>query len=99
MKEKVFLTYPSNTFNNFNLSYKDNETSILTEYFNEQLHDMFGDIWDYEIDHPLFQDTVGELMAQIIQAYKNSLPQELNLLKLKVIKNRYKEIVKSKEIG
>lgn len=36
MKEKVFLTYPSNTFNNFNLSYKDNETSILTEYFNAE---------------------------------------------------------------
>lgn len=34
MHEKVFLTYPMNSWNRFNLSYKDSETSIVTEYFN-----------------------------------------------------------------
>lgn len=31
--EKVWLSYPINTRNSFNLSYKNTETSILTEYF------------------------------------------------------------------
>ena len=34
MHEKVYLTYPINSWNRFNLSYKDSETSIVTEYFN-----------------------------------------------------------------
>lgn len=34
MHEKVYLTYPMNSWNRFNLSYKDSETSIVTEYFN-----------------------------------------------------------------
>lgn len=34
MHEKVYLTYPMNSRNRFNLSYKDSETSIVTEYFN-----------------------------------------------------------------
>lgn len=33
MHEKVFLTYPKNNLDGFNLSYKDSETSIATEYF------------------------------------------------------------------
>lgn len=34
MHEKVFLTYPMNQMEGFNLSYKDTEKSIVTEYFN-----------------------------------------------------------------
>lgn len=34
MHEKIFLTYPSNTRGLFNLSYKDTEKSLVTEYFN-----------------------------------------------------------------
>lgn len=34
MHEAVYLTYPVNNQNGFNLSYKDSETSIATEYFN-----------------------------------------------------------------
>lgn len=34
MHEKVFLTYPMNSWERFNLSYKDSEKSIVTEYFN-----------------------------------------------------------------
>lgn len=33
-KEIIYLTYPSNIRNGFNLSYKDTEKSIVTEYFN-----------------------------------------------------------------
>ena len=32
-REMVNLTYPMNTWNRFNLSYKDSEKSIVTEYF------------------------------------------------------------------
>lgn len=39
--------------------------------FEEDLHKMFSSIWDCEIDHPMFQDTVGELMEAVIQCYKN----------------------------
>lgn len=34
MHEQVFLTYPMNQWEGFNLSYKDTEKSIVTEYFN-----------------------------------------------------------------
>ena len=30
----VYLCYPTNSYNDFNLSYKDTEKSIVTEYFN-----------------------------------------------------------------
>lgn len=38
--ETVYLTYPKNYINDFNLSYKDNEKSIVTEYFN--IHPMLS---------------------------------------------------------
>ena len=44
--------------------------------FEEQIHSMFDHIWDCEIDHPMFQDTVGELMSAVIQAYNNSRQPE-----------------------
>lgn len=34
MHEKVYLTYPKNQWDRFNLNYKDTEQSIVTEYFN-----------------------------------------------------------------
>lgn len=37
--------------------------------FEKQLHSMFDHIWDCEIDHPMFQDTVGELMEAVLQAF------------------------------
>lgn len=40
--------------------------------FEKMLHDMFDSIWDCEIDHPLFQDTVGELMKAVIEAHKKA---------------------------
>ena len=40
--------------------------------FEESIHSMFDHIWDCEIDHPAFQDTVGDLMTAVIQAFNNS---------------------------
>ena len=38
--------------------------------FENQLHDMFSDIWNYEIDHPKYKTSVGELMDEVIKLYK-----------------------------
>lgn len=38
--------------------------------FEKQIHAMFDHIWDCEIDHPVFQDTVGDLMDAVIQCHK-----------------------------
>ena len=40
--------------------------------FEKMLHEMFDDIWDCEIDNPLFQDTVGDLMKDVIEAHKKA---------------------------
>ena len=40
--------------------------------FEKMLHEMFDHIWDCEIDHPLFQDTVGDLMKAVIEAHKRA---------------------------
>ena len=37
--------------------------------FEDDIHNMFSHLWDYEIDHPIFSDTVGELMTAVIQCY------------------------------
>ena len=37
--------------------------------FEKSLHEMFDSIWDCDINHPIFQDTVGELMGAVLQAY------------------------------
>lgn len=34
MHEQVYLTYPTNSYDGFHLSYKDTEKSIVSEYFN-----------------------------------------------------------------
>lgn len=43
--------------------------------FEESIHKMFDHIWDCEIDHPMFQDTVGELMTAVLQAYNKARPK------------------------
>lgn len=48
--------------------------------FEEKIHEMFDSIWDCEIDHPLFQDTVGELMEAVIQAYHITQDQGTDLV-------------------
>ena len=44
--------------------------------FEKQIHAMFDHIWDTEIEHPVFQDTVGDLMQAVIQVYYNSAEPE-----------------------
>lgn len=44
--------------------------------FANQIHAMFDHIWDCEIEHPVFQDTVGDLMQAVIQAYHNAAQPE-----------------------
>lgn len=39
--------------------------------FEKQIHSMFDHIWDCDIDHPVFEDTVGDLMEAVIQCYQN----------------------------
>ena len=36
---------------------------------------MFDHIWDTEIDHPMFDDTVGELMAAVLEAFDKAQPE------------------------
>ncbi len=39
--------------------------------FEKQIHSMFDHIWDCDINHPVFEDTVGDLMEAVIQCYQN----------------------------
>ena len=47
--------------------------------FEKMIHEMFDHIWDCEIDHPIFQETVGDLMKDVIEAHKKAqLDKEKN---------------------
>ena len=47
--------------------------------FEKMIHEMFDHIWDCEIDHPIFQETVGDLMRAVIEAHKKAqLDKEKN---------------------
>ena len=46
-------------------------TDINKEVFEEKIRGMFDSIWDCEIDHPMYQDTVGELMGEVIALWDN----------------------------
>ncbi len=54
---------------------KEQEVMSLDEFKNE-LSKMFSSIWDCEIDHPVFQDTVGELMSAVMQLYARAVKLE-----------------------
>lgn len=47
----------------------------MTE-FEKGLHDMFSTMWDCEIDHPAWQDTVGDLMQAVIQLHESIKPPD-----------------------
>ena len=51
---------------------KEQEAMSPDEFKNELLK-MFSSIWDCEIDHSIFQDTVGELMSAVMQLYKQAV--------------------------
>lgn len=40
--------------------------------FEQGLYNMFDSIWDCEIEHPIFDDTVGDLMRAVMQLYNNT---------------------------
>ena len=46
----------------------------MTE-FEQMLRAKFSSIWDCDINHPMFCDTVGELMDTVIQAYEKCIPK------------------------
>ena len=55
---------------------KEQEQIKSPDEFKSLLLGMFDSIWDVEIDHPVFQDTVGELMEGVLQAYKQAVKWE-----------------------
>ena len=50
--------------------------------FEKMLHEMFDHIWDCEIDHPIFQDTVGDLMKAVIAAQQLQYEEKRERLQL-----------------
>lgn len=54
---------------------KEHEVMSPNEFKNELLK-MFSSIWDCEIDHSIFQDTVGELMSAVMQLYTQAVKWE-----------------------
>ncbi len=55
---------------------KEQEQIKSPDEFKSLLLGMFDSIWDVEIDHPVFQDTVGELMEGVLQAYRQAVKWE-----------------------
>lgn len=50
------------------------EREIMSpDKFKEKIVGMFSSIWDCEIDHPVFQDKVGELMLAVVQLYTQAV--------------------------
>lgn len=49
------------------------QEAMTPEEFKNGLLKMFSSIWECEIDHPMFQDTVGELMDGVMQLYKKAV--------------------------
>ena len=49
--------------------------------FEKQIHSMFDHIWDCNIDHPVFEDTVGDLMEAVIQCYRNLISTQPEIIK------------------
>ena len=52
---------------------KEREVIMTPDEFKAGLKEMFSSIWDCEIEHPVFQDTVGDLMKGVIQLYKKAV--------------------------
>ena len=55
---------------------KEQEQIKSPDEFKSLLLCMFDSIWDVEIDHPVFQDTIGELMEGVLQAYRQAVKWE-----------------------
>lgn len=44
----------------------------FNDNFENGIHKMFDHIWDAKIEHPVFDDTVGDLMEAVIQFHHNT---------------------------
>ena len=50
------------------------EQEIMSpDKFKGKILCMFSSIWDCEIDHPVFQDKVGELMDAVVDLYRKAV--------------------------
>lgn len=93
LKEQVWLTYTSNFWNDFNLSYKDTEKSIATEYFN--IHPMLASNY-VNVDAYLTPEEYKSIKGGALIHYDSDLyycseisgydPSGANLTTLKLIK-------------
>lgn len=53
------------------------EQKIMSpDEFKEKILGMFSSIWDCEIDHPVFQDKVGELMDAVVALYRKAVKRD-----------------------
>lgn len=53
------------------------EQEIMSpDKFKGQILCMFSSIWDCEIDHPVFQDKVGELMDAVVDLYRKAVKRD-----------------------
>lgn len=92
-KEAVDLVYPVNQYRGFNLSYKDDETSIATEYFN--IHPMLSSNY-VNVDCYLTPDEYKDICGGALVHYDSDLyycadlrgydPSGANQTSLKLIK-------------
>lgn len=93
LREQVFLTYPINNWNDFNLSYKDTEKSIATEYHN--IHPMLASNY-VTVECYLTPKEYKEIKGGALVHYDSDLyycseingydPSGVNLTSLKLIK-------------
>ena len=74
-KKCVICPHCSNCDVDENGLLKEHEVMSPNEFKNELLK-MFSSIWDCEIDHSIFQDTVGELMSAVMQLYTQAVKWE-----------------------
>ena len=52
--------------------------------FEKKIYAMFDSVWDCKIEHPVFDDTVGDMMRAVIQCYKKlSAQQEVKPIEYK----------------
>lgn len=71
---------------------KDAQPQLDAE-FAEAVRAMFADIWDREIDHPKYQDTVGEILEDVIKLYNSVLlsTQQPEIVRCKDCKHNPKD--------
>jgi hypothetical protein len=70
LQEQVYLSYPRNNFGDMNLSYKDTEKSLVTEYFN--IHPMLSSNY-VNVDTYLTPEEYLDIKNGALVRYNNDL--------------------------